>query len=93
MSNFVQVAVNSPLYNVFDYLWKDSQPALPGIRVTVPFGRRQVVGVVVSLKDQSAVPASRLRAVIKRHDDTPVLSEEILKLLRWARQYLSLIHI
>ena len=87
MSNFVQVAVNSPLYNVFDYLWKDSQPALPGIRVTVPFGRRQVVGVVVSLKDQSAVPASRLRAVIKRHDDTPVLSEEILKLLRWASQY------
>lgn len=87
MNLLVQVAVPSPLYGVFDYRWSESQPVLPGVRVLVPFGRRQVTGIVIGPIAQSAVPEAKLRSVAKVHDTEPVLSEDILQLLQWASRY------
>ncbi|MFK7852881.1 MAG: primosomal protein N' [Granulosicoccus sp.] len=87
MNLLVQVAVPSPLYGVFDYRWPDSQPILPGIRVTVPFGRRQVIGIVIGPVAKSAVPESKLRKVAQVHDVEPVLSADIMQLLHWASRY------
>ena len=47
---FVQVAIPSPLRALFDYLPPDgcSQELIEkGTRVLIPFGRRQVTGIVV----------------------------------------------
>src|SRR5579871_6892777 len=47
----LQVAVNAPLRRLFDYLPPAGRRAtglLPGMRVRVPLGPRQVVGVVVA---------------------------------------------
>lgn len=87
MNLLVQVAVPSPLYGVFDYRWTSSAPILPGARVLVPFGRRQVTGIVMGPITDSAVPDAKLRSVAKIHDAEPVLSADILQLLQWASRY------
>ena len=47
----LRIAVPSPLYRSFDYLppaGTDPDILQPGIRVRVPFGRRRLVGVLLS---------------------------------------------
>ena len=83
----MQVAVPSPLHRLFDYRCAPTQRLLPGVRVTVPFGRRQVIGIVVAEVAQTDVPAAKLRAVATVHDDQPLLPPDLLKLLRWASRY------
>lgn len=84
---FAQVAVPSPVFGVFDYRWPHAATPQAGIRVSVPFGRRRVIGVVVAVVEQSAVPASRLRPVGDVLDTTPLISGESLALLVWASRY------
>ncbi len=81
----LQVAVDVPLRNCFDYLPPKGCPAPPaGTRVWVRFGRRRQVGVVFATTTDSAVPAARLRRVEAVIDDEPVLDPTLLKLLRWS---------
>jgi len=61
----VRVALDVPLYRLFDYLAPDASAADVGRRVRVPFGRRSVIGIVVSVLDAGAsdVPAGQLKAI------------------------------
>ena len=83
----VQVAVPSPLYGVFDYRWSAETVPLPGTRVRVPFGRRQVQGVLMAPIERSDVPPARLRPVTAVLDVKPVLPPELFTLLSWASRY------
>ena len=86
----IVVAVPAPLRQLFDYLppagWEAPLPA-PGTRVKVPFGRRQLVGVVLGARAASAVGAGRLRRVAAVLDAEPLLGPRDLELLRWAAGY------
>ncbi|BBI64033.1 hypothetical protein HSBAA_53390 [Vreelandella sulfidaeris] len=85
----LKVALPSPLRRLFDYLPSNATPACgwqPGLRVRVPFGRRDVVGVVVEIADHSALARSQLRAVSETLDDAP-LPEDWLWLCRFAARY------
>ena len=82
----VQVAVPSPLRRVFDYQWVGTRAPQPGIRVRIPFGPRETIGVVVGA-EPSDLDATRLRPVAEALDETALLSEEILALARWAARY------
>ncbi len=84
---FVQVAVPTPLYQLFDYKACAGPTAQRGARVSVPFGRRQVVAVVVGTQASTDVPENKLRAVHKVLDEEPVLPADLLDLLEWASRY------
>ncbi|MCR4346301.1 MAG: primosomal protein N' [Sulfuricaulis sp.] len=84
-SRIYQVAVPTPLYHAFDYL--ATVPLVPGARVRVPFGRREMIGVVLGEVAQSELPASRLRAITQSLDASAILPPSILGLLRWAADY------
>lgn len=84
-SRIYQVAVPTPLYRAFDYLANVS--LLPGTRVRVPFGRREMIGVVLGEVAQSELPASRLRAITQPLDVNAILPPSMLGLLRWAADY------
>ncbi len=84
---FVQVAVNSPLYRLFDYAWPYQQVALPGQRVTVPFGRRSVIGIIIKATDSTEVPAAKIRRVARVHEAEPLIPGDLLEILRWASRY------
>jgi len=89
-STILVVAVPAPLRQGFDYLpptgWEGPMP-LPGCRVRVPFGRRQVVGMVVDVRAAATVERRRLRRVGTVLDSEPVLAGRDLDLLRWAAGY------
>ncbi len=80
----VQVAVPVPLRRLFDYRCAAGGLA-PGIRVEVPFGRRALVGVVVS--NRPAQSSRRLRRISAALDSENLFGEKLLELLVWAARY------
>ncbi len=85
----LQVALPVPLPHLFDYLApQDGPAALPGTRVQVPFGRRNIVGVVVGMASGSDVPEGRLLPVSRVLDNgEPLLDSKLIELLRWCWKY------
>ena len=84
----LKVAINVPLSRLFDYLPPVSgDRAAVGCRVLVPFGRRQQVGVVLGISDQSKFPASKLKHCSEVLDERPILSDENLWLVRFTSEY------
>ncbi|MFP4154652.1 MAG: primosomal protein N' [Halothiobacillaceae bacterium] len=84
--HLVRVAVPAPVAGYFDYLHEEPLPA--GVRVSVPFGRGERVGVVVSGQpDGAGIEADRLRPIAAVLDEQPLLCAPVLRLLSWAAGY------
>ena len=84
----LQVALPVPLPQLFDYLPPDGPapgPADVGRRVRVPFGPRELVGVVAATGPAEA-PAS-LRQALDWLDPAPLFAGELLDSLRWLARY------
>lgn len=84
---FVRVALDHPLPTLFDYRCDSSQSPVPGTLVSVPFGKRDVVGLVCEVTGHSEVPADRLRSVNGVCTGCPPLSAEWLALAAFAADY------
>jgi primosomal protein N' (replication factor Y) len=83
-----RIALPSPLYRLFDYLAPHSGfPLAPGMRVRVPFGRREAIGILHELAAGSALPPARLKPVREVLDREPLLPDELYRLLAWVADY------
>lgn len=80
-----RVGLDVPLAQLFDYRAEDEIAA--GQRVLVPFGKRQMVGVVLEVADVTSIPEHRLKSVTRVLRDAPSLSPEDLRLIRFAAGY------
>jgi len=87
-ATFCRVAIDTPLRRSFDYLPPEDGP-MPtvGMRVTVPFGRQRLIGIIVSLESQSDVDPAKLKRVSGVIDPEPTFDTPLLELLRWATDY------
>ncbi|WP_067709410.1 MULTISPECIES: primosomal protein N' [unclassified Erwinia] len=84
----VQVALPVPLARNFDYLLPSHLPAaVVGGRVSVPFGKRKAVGVVVGLSETSDFPLDQLKAVNEVLDDVSLYPPSLWHILLWAADY------
>jgi primosomal protein N' (replication factor Y) len=83
----IQVALDTPLDRLFDYLAPDVLASDIGRRVRVPFGKREQVGVIVGLADTSPVPIGQLRPVIEIDRQLAALPRNIMQLARFAADY------
>ena len=86
----LRVAVPTPLRRSFDYLPpKDIElnSLKPGVRLRLPFGRSEVVGILLEVTQQAQVAAVRLKRAIQLLDAEPILSPDLLWLLQWASRY------
>lgn len=81
------VALPVPLARTFDYLLPPDMPAQPGCRVSVPFGRREMIGIVVAIGEQSELPLENLKRINQLLDTQPLFSDSLWRLLRWAADY------
>ncbi|MGJ7458534.1 primosomal protein N', partial [Halomonas sp. RA08-2] len=84
------VAVPSPLRRLFDYRPAGSPPSggwAPGLRVRVPFGRREVVGVVMECRERSDLPLAELKPVSACLDSTPLPADWLWLCHFTARYY------
>ena len=90
----LQIALDTPLRRVFDYRapvsladgGADGAPT-PGVRVRVPFGRQQLVGILVGTAAESSIVASKLKTAFGILDEKPVVDPVTFDLLRWAAEY------
>jgi len=85
--SIVRVALDMPLSTLFDYVLADGIAVVPGQRVIVPFGRKQVVGVVMECAADSELAAERIKSVVRVLDEIPPLPAELLTLLRFCSDY------
>jgi primosomal protein N' (replication factor Y) (superfamily II helicase) len=90
----LQIALDTPLRRVFDYLppahFVGSGPhgvPRPGVRVRVPFGRQRLIGILVGVSAESSVAAAKLKAADEILDELPILDPVTFDLLRWAAEY------
>ena len=85
----VQVVVDKPLAQGFDYLW-DSEKlgASPeiGQLVSLPFGRSNLVGVIIKVGAHSDLPIDKLKS-IGSLAPLPALDPAALRLINFASQY------
>ncbi|WP_085317280.1 replication restart helicase PriA [Derxia lacustris] len=83
----LRVGLDLPSRECFEYR------ALPGVNVSrgslvlLPFGRSQVVGVVLGLADTPSVDPARLRDCVAVIDALPPLPEDWLALIAFAARY------
>ncbi len=84
----LRVALPVPLPRLFDYLpvGGTAHPAAIGCRVRVPFGPRELVGVVVDM-GAPADGIDGLREAIAVLDAVPLLQGELLESLQWLARY------
>jgi primosomal protein N' (replication factor Y) len=80
-----RVALDVPVAQVFDYR-ADGLEVEVGERVLVPFGQRQMIGVVLDLADTSDVPWERLKKISRVLRDARLSSAD-LRLLQFAADY------
>lgn len=85
----LRVALPLPLPRLFDYLppaGTNAGAVAVGQRLRVPFGQRELCGVVAA--HAIAEPGIELRAALQVLDDGPLLQGELLASLRWLASYL-----
>lgn len=82
---WLQVALDVPLDGVFDY--RADVPVETGLRVIVPFGRRQLMGVVVGCPGQPALSPESIKSIERVIDDLPPLTPAWLDMARFAAEY------
>ncbi len=76
-----------PVRQAYDYI--APRQLEPGIRVVVPFGRRKLIGIIVSNHRPSAdfTPAFTIRPVEQVLDQECSIGDNMLELLHWAAGY------
>ena len=85
----VQVVLDKPLAQGFDYLWDaEKLGGLPEIGhiVAVPFARSQTIGLVIKVSDHSDFEIEKLKAV-HRLAPLPPLDSATLRLMNFASHY------
>lgn len=85
--SIIRVALDMPLSTLFDYVLEEGMVVVTGQRVVVPFGRKQVVGVVMECAAESGLAMDRIKPVMQVLDEIPPLPSELLSLLRFCSDY------
>lgn len=86
----IQVALPSPLRRLFDYrapAGVGAQQLAVGARVRVPFGNRQLVGLIAGVVEQSSVPAGKLKQALELLDHAALLPDSLWQLCCWTASY------
>ena len=85
------MALPVPLCRLYDYVIGEQFSQVefvPGMRVSVPFGRRkEQVGMALAVAERTRVPAHRLKSINNVIDQQPLFSPHHFELLRWAADY------
>ena len=86
----LRLALPSPLRRLFDYLAPPGVSARdlqPGARLRVPFGRREMIGVLIEISDHSEVPAGKLKPALQLLDLQAPVPPALMRLCQWTAQY------
>lgn len=82
-ASYAEVAVWLPLRSTFHYRIprRLQGEAQAGMRVRVPFGKREILGMLVGFTAHPGVP--KVRPISELLDSSPLLTPDLLELTRW----------
>jgi primosomal protein N' (replication factor Y) (superfamily II helicase) len=86
----LRVVIDAPLRTPFDYLPPPglSPAGVPlGVRVRVPVGKRETIGVVVDYASHASVSPAALKSVHQVLDSSALFDPALMQLLRWTADY------
>jgi primosomal protein N' (replication factor Y) len=85
--NLINVAFNLPIDSLFTYTFKDEQKdsIVIGKRVLVPFGKRNITGLITELPSESTL--KNIKCIIKILDSEPLINDELLGFCKWVASY------
>ncbi len=83
----LSVALDLPLHRLFDYLAESASTADIGLRVRVPFGRGERIGIIVDVASESEWPQEQLKAAGDILRDLPPLPADFFCLCEFASTY------
>ncbi len=75
---------SSEVDKIFEYSFNDDK-IVAGSRVVVPFGTKKLCGIVISIKEVSEYPVSKIKPIISLLDEVPALTEENLSLVKYIK--------
>lgn len=81
----IKVALNVPVNELFDYLPINNDICV-GQHVKVPFGKRQVIGIVYSFANDTQIEKKKLKKIIYADKDI-LFDKKLLKLLTFVSDY------
>lgn len=83
--------MSSEVDRVFDYNIPSSLVDLTvGYRVKVPFGNRNIDGYVIGIKESTDCPSDKLKSIMSKLDDYPVILPELIDLMHYMKNNLYL---
>lgn len=83
----LRVGFDVPVDALFDYRCDDATRADIGKRVLAPFGKRNAIGVILDVADDSDIAPARLKVVTRVLRAAPGFSAQDIKLMRFAAEY------
>lgn len=88
----LRLALPTPVRRLFDYLppadtGTDVAQLTAGVRVQVPFGNRQLIGLLIEVVAESDIAPSKLKPAIAVLDNAAPLPKHLFDLARWAANY------
>lgn len=88
MSCIVEIALSCPLRQTFDYLSDDpAESWQTGMRASVSFSSRQLVGIVIAIKPVAERAVDKLKKIDQQIDQHAFLPTEIMQLVQWVSRY------
>ena len=87
---YLTIALDTPLDRLFDYKWQSGEEKITpqvGQLALVPFGRQELMGVIVGINEQTDVPDDKIKEVIEVRSQCSPLSKEWLQLCQFAAEY------
>jgi len=86
---YLEVVLDTPLNSSFDYRWpcRPGEEPLPGQLALVPFARREVMALIVAVKDRSDVAPEKLKDALAVRSQLSPLPERWIALARFAADY------
>lgn len=83
------IALPVPLHRLFDYQLPDDLDSCAqiGMRVKVPFGHRDLIGIIVAIDTESDFERDKLKSVLTIIDNESLYPAKLWQLLVWAAGY------
>lgn len=89
-TTILNIAIATPLRHCFDYLPPadcQNQVWQAGMRIKVPFGKREVTGILLGTTTQTTLPNKKLRQALAVLDDQTLFTSVLLRLLQRVSDY------
>lgn len=85
----LEVVLDTPLNSSFDYRWpcEPGQEPVPGQLALVSFARREIMALIVAVKQHSEVPPEKLKDALAVRSQLAPLPERWIALARFAAEY------